>query len=162
VVSIEIPGIVSIVLDFLPYILFFVILLVIYKTLTKKRNYFEKMVEIKEAPLEINNMMRDPVKRKIIKALSKEKKYMSAIAKEINENAPLLRYHLKQLEKAHLLKSFKLAREAYFSLTKEGQWCLDAINYYYPRTNIQLILSRLKRVIGISKMKKLITQKGKI
>jgi DNA-binding transcriptional ArsR family regulator len=162
VVSIEIPGIVSVVLDFLPYILFFVILLVIYKTLTKKRNYFEKMVEIKEAPLEINNIMRDPVKRKIIKALSKEKKYMSAIAKEINENAPLLRYHLKQLEKAHLLKSFKLAREAYFSLTKEGQWCLDAINYYYPRTNIQLILSRLKRAIGISKMKKLITQKGKI
>lgn len=161
-VSIEIPGIVSIVLDFLPYILFFVILLVIYKTLTKKRNYSEKMVEIKEAPLEINNIMRDSVKRKIIKALSKEKKYMSAIAKEINENAPLLRYHLKQLEKAHLLKSFKLAREAYFSLTKEGQWCLDAINYYYPRTNLQLILSRLKRAIGISKMKKLITRKGKI
>jgi hypothetical protein len=66
------------------------------------------------------------------------------------------------LEKAHLLKSFKLAREAYFSLTKEGQWCLDAINYYYPRTNLQLILSRLKRAIGISKMKKLITRKGKI
>jgi DNA-binding transcriptional ArsR family regulator len=161
-VSIEIPGIANIVLDFLPYILFFAILLVIYKVLTKKRNYSEKMVEIKEAPIGINNLMRDSVKRKIIKALSKEKKYMSAIAKEINENAPLLRYHLKQLEKAHLLKSYKLAREAYFSLTKEGQWCLDGINYYYPKTNLKFISTRLKRFIGISKMKKLVMRKGKI
>jgi predicted transcriptional regulator len=106
--------------------------------------------------------MRDSVKRNIIRALSKEKKYMTAISKEINENAPRLRYHLKQLEKSHLLKSFKLAREAYFSLTKEGQWCLDAINYYYPRTNLQFISSRLKRFIGISRMKKLITHEGKI
>jgi len=161
-VSIEIPGIVNIFLDFLPYILFLVILLIIYKILTKKRNYSEKMVEIKEAPIGINNLLRDSVKRKIIKALSKEKKYMSAIAKEINENAPLLRYHLKQLEKAHLLKSYKLAREAYFSLTKEGQWCLNAINYYYPKTNLQFISSRVKSAIGISRMKKLVMRKGKI
>ena len=161
-VSIEIPEIVNITLEFLPYIVFLVILLLIYKILTKKRNYSEKMVEIKEAPIGINNLLRDSVKRKIIKALRKEKKYMSAIAKEINENAPLLRYHLKQLEKTHLLKSYKLAREAYFSLTKEGQWCLDAINYYYPNTNLQFISSRVKSAIGISKMKKLVMRKGKI
>jgi predicted transcriptional regulator len=162
VVSIEIPGIADIVLDFLPYVLILVIILIFYKVITKKRNYSKKTVEIKEAPLEINNLMRDSVKRNVIRALSKEKKYMTAISKEINENAPRLRYHLKQLEKANLLKSFKLAREAYFSLTKEGQWCLEAINYYYPRTNLQFISSRLKRFIGIYKMKKLSTRKERI
>jgi len=167
-VSIEISGselfigIANIVLEFLPYIIIFVVLLIFYKILKKKRNYSEKMIEIKEAPIGINNIMRDSVKRKIIRALSKQKKYMTAISREINENAPLLRYHLKQLEKAHLLKSFKLARQAYFSLTKEVQWCLDAINYYYPITNFQFVFSRLNKFIGISKMKKLITPKGKI
>jgi DNA-binding transcriptional ArsR family regulator len=167
-VSIEIPGselfmrIVNIILEFLPYIIILLVLLIIYKILTKKRNYSKKTVEIKEAPLEINNLMRDPVKRNIIRALRKQKKYMTAISREINENAPLLRYHLKQLEKAHLLMSYKLAREAYFSLTDQGQWCLEAINFYYPITNLQLIFSRLKRFIGISKMEKLITPKGKI
>jgi len=167
-VNIEIPGsesligIVNIILNFLPYILILVVLFIVYKILSKKRNYSEKMIEIKEAPIEINNIMKDSVKRNILRALSKQKKYMTAISKEINENAPLLRYHLKQLEKAHLLKSYKLAREAYFSLTNEGQWCLDAINYYYPRTNLQLIFSRLKRFIGISKMEELTAQKGKI
>ena len=162
VVSIEIPEIVTIALDFLPYILILAVLLIFYKTITKKRNYFNKMVEIKEAPININNLMRDSVKRNIIRALKKEKKYMTAISKEINENAPRLRYHLKQLERAHLLKLFKLAREAYFSLTKEGQWCLDAINFYYPTTNLQFISSRLKRGFGISKIKKLSTRKEKI
>lgn len=148
-------------LGLLPFILAILIPLAVFKILTRKKNYSAKMIEIKEAPIEINNLLRDSVKRNILRSLSKEKKYMTAIAEEINENAPRLRYHLKQLEKANILKSFKLARESYFTLSKKGQWCLDAINYYYPTTTLQMIGGRLKRLFGVFKIRKFMPREGK-
>ncbi len=154
----EVLWILDFVLAYLPYIVVILIPLVAIKALTKKRNYLTKLVEIKEAPLGINNLMKDPVKRAIVRSLKKERKYMSAISREINQNAPMLRYHLKQLEKASILKSFKLARESYFSLTKEGKWCLDAINYYYPETNLQFIVTRMKKSLNIFHIRKPISR----
>ena len=146
----------------LPYLLSFVIGLYILKFLTKQKKYGEKIIEIKEAPLEISNLLKDSKKRQILRSLQKEKKYVSAISNEINDNAPRIRYHLKQLEKAGLVKSFKLAREAYFFVTKKGVWGVDAINYYYPETNWQLIVSRLKKILGIFEIKRLMTRKEDI
>jgi len=142
-------SIISFITFIFPYFLIVIILFAVIRFLTKKKDYFGKAIEIKEAPLNISNLLRDHVKRQIIRTLKKQRKYLSSISKEINENAPRTRYHLKQIEKASLVKSFKLARETYFSLTKKGQWCLGAMNFYYPSTNIQLLISRLKKFLGV-------------
>ena len=141
------------------YLIALVIVVISIRLLIKRKTYERKIVEIKEGPLEVSNLLRDVVKRQIIRSLSKEKKYVSAISKEINENAPITRYHLKQLEKANLVKSFKLAREAYFSLTDKGRWSLEAINYYYPTTNIQLLFTRFKKILGVFRISKLMFRK---
>jgi len=155
-----IPAVVTDFLLFsLPYLIMLLVILQILKSLTKKKDYGQKTIEIKEAPLEITNLLKDGKKRQILRALEKEKKYMSAISKEINDNAPRTRYHLKQLEKSGLVKSFKLAREAYFFVTEKGKWAVDAINYYYPRTNWQLLISRVKKLLGIFEIKRLIPRK---
>jgi DNA-binding transcriptional ArsR family regulator len=148
-------------LYFLPYILLIAIPIVVYKIFSRKRSYEGRMVEIKEAAVELNNLLKDSVKRNILRALRKQKKYMTAISREIGEDAPRMRYHLKQLEKAGLVRSFKLAREAYFSLTDKGRWSLSAINYYYPTSNAQLIWSRMRKVAGLLKMKKFVSRKGR-
>jgi DNA-binding transcriptional ArsR family regulator len=146
-------------LEISPYIIFIIILLYTFRILIKRKNYGVKIIEIKEAPLEISNLLRDGVKRQILRSLEKERKYVSIVSKEIGENAPRTRYHLKQLEKAGLVKSFKLAREAYFFLTKKGKWSVDAINYYYPTTNLQFIKSRLNKALGIFRIKRVISKK---
>ena len=155
----------SVIVDFLllifPYLLIAGTVLYVIKILTKRKDYGQKIIEIKEAPLEFSNLLKDSKKRQILRSLQKEKKYVSAISKEINDNAPRTRYHLAQLEKAGLVKSFKLAREAYFFVTKKGKWGLDAINYYYPETNWQLIVSRLNKLLGIFEIKKLIQKREK-
>lgn len=137
-----------------PYVLYTILVLITIRYLVKKKNYSGIINEMKEAPLGISNLLKDGVKRRIIKTLRKQRKYVSAISKEINENAPRTRYHLKQLEKAGLVKSFKLAREAYFSLTKKGNWCLSVINYYYPPTNLHLLVSRVKKILGVFRIKR--------
>ena len=137
-----------------PYILYLLLALIAIRYLVKKKNYAGVVIEMKEAPIGISNLLKDGVKRQIIGTLRKQRKYVSAISKEINENAPRTRYHLKQLEKAGLVKSFKLAREAYFSLTKKGQWCLNVANYYYPPTNLHLLVSRLKKISGVFRIKR--------
>lgn len=139
----------------LPYILTPLLIFIIIKILMKRRNYSGKISEMKEAPLDISNLLKDHVKRKIIRTLRKERKYVSAISREIHEDAPRTRYHLKQLEKSGLIKSFKLARESYFSLTKKGLWCLNTLEYYYPTTNLQFIKTRFRKYFGTSKLRKL-------
>lgn len=151
----------NLLLFLLPYLLLIAVPIVAYRILSRKRSYAGRTVEIKEAGVELNNLLKDAVKRNILRALSKERKYMTAISREIGENAPRMRYHLKQLEKAGLVRSFKLAREAYYSLTDKGRWSLGAINYYYPTTNSQLISGRIRRVAGVFKMKKFVPRRGK-
>jgi len=142
---------------FLPIVILFlsiVLLSLIIFFLVKKKNYSKKIVEMKQAPLDISNLLKDGVKRHIIRTLRKERKYVSAISKEIGENAPRTTYHLKQLERYGLVKSFKLTRESYFSLTKKGYWCLNVIDFYYPKTNLRFIISRLKKFLGTFKIKR--------
>ncbi|MBI4010372.1 MAG: winged helix-turn-helix transcriptional regulator [Candidatus Aenigmarchaeota archaeon] len=156
----SIPAEVIVILNFsLPYLIVLFLAFYFLKLFTKRRNYGQKIIEIKEAPLEISNLLKDSKKRKILRSLEKEKKYVSAISNEINDNAPRTRYHLKQLEKAGLVKSFKLAREAYFFVTKKGKWAVDAINYYYPETNLELIVSRIKKIFGIFEIRRLMPRK---
>ena len=104
--------------------------------------------------MDISNLLKDVVKRNIIRTLRRERKYVSAISKEIGQNAPRTTYHLKQLEKYGLVKSFKLTRESYFSLTKKGVWCLDVIDYYYPKTNLQFLITRINKLSGGLKIKR--------
>jgi len=139
----------------LPYAVAAIVLYLSLAALSKKRDYSDKVIEIKEAQIGVNNLMKDPIKRSILRTLRGEKKYMSMISRDLGQSAPRIRYHLKRLEKTRLIKSYKLTREAYVSLTKEGQWCLDAINYYYPATNFQLVVSRLKRAVGLSKIRRM-------
>ncbi len=155
----DLSNILSILSASLPYLISFLAITILYKILTKRKDYGEKIIELKEAPLNISNLLKDVVKRRIIRCLSKERKYVSAISREINENAPRTRYHLKQLEKGGLVTSFQLAREVYFTLTKKGKWCVEAINYYYPTTNFQWILSRLNKALGMFKIKRFIEKR---
>ncbi len=129
--------------------------------LLRKINYLQRIIEIQEAPLNISNLLRDPIKRSILRTLKEEKKYVSLISKNIGENAPRTSYHLKQLENAGLLKSFKLTREAYFTLTNKGRWCIDAINFYYPKNTLDRIVIRTKRKLGLMKLNGTIFKKGK-
>lgn len=156
----------TVVVDFLffslPYLVLAFFALYILKSLTTKKNYGQRIIEIKEAPLEISNLLKDNKKRQMLRSLKEEKKYVSAISNEINDNAPRTRYHLKQLEKTGLVKSFKLAREAYFFVTKKGEWAVDAIDFYYPETNWQLILSRVKRILGVFEIKRLMPRKKQL
>jgi len=149
-------NIIDLVYLILPYIILIVLIWWSLRVLFKKKIYERKIIEIKEAPLNISNLLKDNVKRQILRTLRRERKYVSAISKEIGENAPRTRYHLQQLEKAGLVKFFKLTREAYFSLTKKGRWTLNAINYYYPTTNLNFILGRLNKFLGFFKIRKLI------
>ncbi|MBI1978531.1 MAG: winged helix-turn-helix transcriptional regulator [Candidatus Aenigmarchaeota archaeon] len=136
------------------YILAVVLILAFYRSLTKKKDYGQMIHEIKEAPLEISNLLKDVTKRRILRTLHKERKYVSAISKEIGENAPRTRYHLNQLEKSRLVASFKLAREVYYTLTKRGEWSLNAMNYYYPITTLQWILTRLNKSMGAFRLRR--------
>ena len=154
--GLSIPQIPVSVLPFVILILSVVLVILIIFVLRKKRNYSKKTIDMKHAPLDISNLLKDGVKRQILRTLKTEKKYVSAIAKEIYENAPRTTYHLKQLEKRGLVKSFKLARENYFFLTKKGLWCIDVIDYYYPKTNIQFLINKFKKLLGKFKIKRFV------
>ena len=149
-------GLYDLMVSSIPYIVILVAFVYFIKKMTAQKKYGERIIEIKEAPLELSNLLKDSAKRRMLRSLRKEKKYVSAISKEINDNAPRTRYHLKQLEKSGLVKSFKLAREAYFFVTKKGEWAVAAIDYYYPQTNWQLIYSRIKRMMGFFEIKRLL------
>ncbi|HKZ45236.1 MAG TPA: helix-turn-helix domain-containing protein [archaeon] len=125
--------------------------MVIIFILRRKINYKDRIIEIKEAPIGINNILRDPIKRGILKILKKDKKYLSRIAMELGLNPARARFHLKQLENFRLLSSYKLARESYYSLTKKGKWCLDAVQKYYPETVFNKIKSRRIKLRNRSK-----------
>ncbi|MBI2005142.1 MAG: winged helix-turn-helix transcriptional regulator [Candidatus Aenigmarchaeota archaeon] len=153
------PEIFSLFTKIIYFILTIFLVLAFYRSLTRTKTYGKKIIEIKEASLEVSNLLKDHTKRQILRSLSKERKYVSAISKEIGENAPRTRYHLNQLEKSRLVASFKLAREVYFALTKKGKWALDAINYYYPTTNLQWIMSRLNKTMEIFRIRRFIEKK---
>ena len=119
-----------------------VVALVAY--LFKSKTFSGKYVDIKEAPLKINNTLKDETKRRIIRSLKKEKKYLTLIAKEIDESVAKTKYHLQELEKVGIIGSMKLTREKFFLLTKKGQLCLDALYLYYPRNNLEKIISSLR------------------
>jgi predicted transcriptional regulator len=124
----------------------------LFTYLFKGRNFSGKYVDIKEAPLSINNTLKDDNKRKIILSLRREKKYLTLIANEIGQSVAKTKYHLQQLENAGIIGSMKLTREKFFMLTRKGQWCIDAIHIYYPKNNFEKLLSSLR--IGVLKWDK--------
>ena len=112
--------------------------------LFKSKRFSGRYVDVKEAPLYINNTLKDRTKRDIIKSLKKEKKYLTLIAKEIGESVAKTKYHLQELEKIGIIGSMKLTREKFFLLTKKGTWCLKAIYVYYPKNNFEKIINSLR------------------
>jgi len=112
--------------------------------LFKPKHFSEKYVDVKEAPLHINNALKDKTKRDIIRSLRKEKKYLTLIAKEINNSVAKTMYHLQELEKLDIIASMKLTREKFFLLTDRGMMCLKALYIYYPKNNFEKIFNRLK------------------
>lgn len=112
--------------------------------LFKRKRFSKKYVDIKEAPLQINNVLKDETKRDIIRSLRKEKKYLTLIAKETNSSVAKTMYHLKELEKVDIIASMKLTREKFFLLTDRGMMCLKALYIYYPKNNFEKIFNRLK------------------
>ena len=124
----------------------------LFTYLFKGRNFSGKYVDIKEAPISINNTLKDDNKRKIIRSLRREKKYLTLIANEVGQSVAKTKYHLQQLEKAGIIGSMKLTREKFFMLTRKGQWCLDAVHIYYPKNNFEKLTSTLR--IGILKWDK--------
>jgi len=112
--------------------------------LFRPKQFSEKYVDVKEAPLHINNALKDKTKRNIIRSLRKEKKYLTLIAKEINDSVAKTMYHLQELEKLDIIASMKLTREKFFLLTDRGMMCLKALYIYYPKNNFEKIFNRLK------------------
>lgn len=112
--------------------------------LFRRKHFSEKYVDVKEAPLDINNALKDKTKRDIIRSLRKEKKYLTLIANEINSSVAKTMYHLKELEKLGIIASMKLTREKFFLLTDRGMMCLKALYIYYPKNNFEKIFNRLK------------------
>ena len=112
--------------------------------LFKPKQFSEKYVDVKEAPLQINNALKDKTKRDIIRSLRKEKKYLTLIAREINDSVAKTMYHLQELEKLDIIASMKLTREKFFLLTDRGMMCLKALYMYYPKNNFEKIFNRLK------------------
>jgi hypothetical protein len=121
----------------------------LFAYLFRKKNFTGKYVDVKEAPLSINNTLKDDNKRMIIRTLKHEKKYLTLIAQEVGQSVAKTMYHLKELERMGIIGSMKLSREKFFLLTRKGQWCLDAIHTYYPQNNFEKITSALR--IGILK-----------
>jgi predicted transcriptional regulator len=112
--------------------------------LFRTKDFSTKYVDIKEAPLHLNNALKDETKRDIIISLRKEKKYLTLIAKETNDSVAKTKYHLHELEKLGIIASMKLTREKFFLLTERGKMCLTAIRLYYPKNNFEKIMNRLK------------------
>jgi predicted transcriptional regulator len=86
--------------------------------LFKEKNFSRKYVDVKEAPLQINNTLKDGNKRLIIRSLKREKKYLTLIAREVGESVAKTKYHLQELEKVGIIGSMKLTREKFFSLNR--------------------------------------------
>lgn len=103
-----------------------------------------RYADIKEAPLHINNALKDGTKRRIMRSLKTEKKYLTVIAREVGDSVAKTKYHLAELERLGLVAAMQLTREKFFMLTKKGRWCLKAIDVYYPRNNLEKILYRIK------------------
>jgi hypothetical protein len=116
----------------------------LFTYLFKSKQFSGRYVDVKEAPLHINNTLKDETKRLIIRSLKREKKYLTLIAKEIGESVAKTKYHLQELENVGIIGSMKLTREKFFLLTKKGEWCLNAVYIYYPKNNLEKILNSLK------------------
>jgi len=116
----------------------------IFTYLFKSKKLHGKYVDVKEAPLYINNMLKDGTKRLILRSLKEEKKYLTLIAKEIGGSVAKTKYHLQELEKIGIIGSMKLTREKFFLLTGKGEWCLTAIYKYYPKNNFEKMLNSIR------------------
>ncbi|NIO45129.1 MAG: hypothetical protein GTN36_06300 [Candidatus Aenigmarchaeota archaeon] len=126
-----------------------VVIVSVIAYLFRSKNFSGRYVDVKEAPLYINNTLKDATKRSIIRSLKKEKKYLTLIAKEVGESVAKTKYHLQELEKIGIIGSMKLTREKFFLLTKKGSWCLKAIYLYYPKNNFE----KMKNSIRIGNFK---------
>jgi predicted transcriptional regulator len=102
--------------------------------------------DIKEAPLHINNALKDETKRKILRSLKTEKKYLTVIAGEIGESVAKAKYHLAELERLGLVDAMQLSREKFFVLTEKGRWCVRAIDHYYPKNYLQRVMNKTRSV----------------
>ena len=112
--------------------------------LFKSKRFSGRYVDVKEAPLYVNNTLKDKTKRDIIRSLRKEKKYLTLVAREIGESVAKTKYHLQELEKVGIIGSMKLTREKFFLLTEKGKWCLKAIYLYYPKHNFEKLINSLR------------------
>ena len=105
-----------------------------------------RYTDIKEAPLHINNALKDETKRKILRSLKTEKKYLTVIAGDIRESVAKAKYHLAELERLGLVAAMQLSREKFFVLTEKGRWCVRAIDHYYPKSSLQRIMNKTRPV----------------
>jgi len=121
-----------------------ILIIALFAYLFKSKKFSGRYVDVKEAPLYINNTLKDKTKRDIIKSLKREKKYLTLIATEIGESVAKTKYHLQELEKKGIIGSMKLTREKFFLLTEKGKWCLKAIYIYYPKHNFEKIVNSIR------------------
>jgi hypothetical protein len=121
-----------------------IVIISLFTYLFRSKKFSGRYVDVKEAPLYINNTLKDKTKREIIRSLKKEKKYLTLIAKEIGESVAKTKYHLQELEKRGIIGSMKLTREKFFLLTKKGNWCLSAIYLYYPKNNFEKLINSIR------------------
>ena len=144
VLEVPLTGLITQVLAFpLEFSIGMLFLVSAYFVLKKRIDYRNKTVEIKEAPVGVNNLLRDKIKREILLSLVKNKKYVSRIGREVGSDPARTRHHVKALEHFGLVKTIKLTREAYYTLTEKGMWCIKAIRKYYPKNVFAWIVSRV-------------------
>ncbi len=144
VLDIPLTGLITQILAFpFEFSIGIIFLLSSYFILKKRIDYRNKMIEIREAPVGVNNLLRDRIKREILLTLTQHKKYVSKIGREVGYDPARARHHIKVLESFGLVKTIKLTREAYYTLTEKGMWCIKAIKKYYPKTVFAWIASRV-------------------
>jgi len=56
---------------------------------------------------------------KILRSLTWEDKYISQLMQEIKTDSKTLQYHLSTLEKAEIIKTYRIGRKKYYKLVKD-------------------------------------------
>jgi FlaA1/EpsC-like NDP-sugar epimerase len=109
-------------------------------------------IDIYGAPEEVANQLKTISKNhlvnvKIILFLGRtnRKPNQSEIVKHITDSGidltpTRIRQIVGDLEKMYLISSVKGIYEREYSLTKKGEWCFEAVRYYFPKRNGLFVL----------------------
>jgi predicted transcriptional regulator len=90
------------------------------KTTSKNRLVTVNIIEL------LGKVNKKPIQNDIVKYL---------ISVKIDLTPTRIREILSDLERLGLIKSSKPTYERQYWLTKKGEWCLEAIKYYFPSRN---------------------------